>query len=273
MDNAKLKWLLKCADKLRDSQPDLLDVATLLTQLGVEFRTVTGREGYGELRISEERKFQIIIKTATGQLIWNRRERFAAAHELGHLLLLQKWNYRPRRSDEREYFLCERMCNRFAGRLLINPRAVYEIDYDTPESCLNGVLELAKRYQVSLQAAAKELAMTRSGIAVCYVLTGKKMISWGVSSIGSFKETRNRLFEKAFNGDDLPVDLKASQACTFWLSERLPELPLRENVTTGKLQLREAELVSIITKRTPAILRQQAFSGRSSALASNASEA
>jgi hypothetical protein len=274
MDRNKLAWLLKCADKLRSSQPDVVDVAQLLTQLGVAYRTVAGSDGYGELRIGEGRRFQVIIKTATGQLLWNRRERFAAAHELAHFLLVQKWDYRPSRSDEREYFLCEGMCNRFAGRLLIDPKAVFGIDCNTPESCIDGVLNLAARYHVSLQVAAKELAMNRHGLAVCYALPLERKITWGISSIGGFKETRNRAFgfPHAKNLHDLPAESESGRACAFWLYERLPAVSINGDLRIGTLSLKQAELVSIITNEAPGVFQQQAPSGWESAFASRIPE-
>jgi hypothetical protein len=260
MNQTKLSWLLKCADRLRDNEGHAVDVAGLLAALNIEYRTVAGLNGHGELRVGGDGAFSIVIKTAAGKLLWDRQERFTAAHELAHVLLLRKWNYRPQRSDPREYFACERMCNRFAGRLLVSPAAVERIDYHSPQACLSGVRELATKCLVSLEVAAKELALTRPGVAICFVATSERLIVWGVSSIGTFKETRDRSvveLREDINRRELASD--ASRACALWLSKSLQNPSLYGSVRAATISLRRGvELVSLIEKGTLAVSEQQA---------------
>ncbi len=262
MTENRLPWLLKCADKLRTSHSDSVDIAQLLTQLGVGFKTVTGQGGHGELRIDEGRGFRVIIKTDASNLLWSHRERFAAAHELAHLLLLRKWNYRPERSYQREYFQCETLCNRFAGRLLINPKAVSQVDCDSPQGCIDGILKLASQYNVSCEVAAKELAMSRSGVAVCSALVPEKVITWGVCSIGNLKVTRKRAFQSPRypTTSNILIEPETARACIAWLYDRLPAVSADQNFQIGTRRLGRSELVSIIVKETPVVIdsRRQA---------------
>lgn len=238
MDETKLKWLLDRADQIRTGEDVSVDIAGLLSKLNIEYRTVTGSSGHGELRRGIDGTLRVIIKTAEGRLLWDRQERFTAAHELGHALLLQEWQYRPQRGNQSEYFACEHMCNRFAGRLLVAPDSIEQIDCHDPVACLLNVRRIAEACLVSLEVVARELVVSRPSIAVCFVNTEARRIGWGVSSFVRLCETRNRKFARSAKDSKNKQEFTSDPiaACRNWLNDSLGGMELSPLVT-GRLKL------------------------------------
>jgi hypothetical protein len=88
------------------------------------------------------------------------RQRFALAHELGHSLFFNTDGSRPLRpysrdeSDEPE----ERLCNIFAGEILVPEYSLREIIQNAKEPKLEILLNLARVFNVSVQCLAIRVA-------------------------------------------------------------------------------------------------------------------
>jgi hypothetical protein len=81
-------------------------------------------------------------------------ERFTIAHELGHRVLLEESDFRPRRRAE--YWLGERLCHHFASSLLIRPTLLDQIsEPDCVADLTSAVNLVAGRARVSYEPAAR----------------------------------------------------------------------------------------------------------------------
>lgn len=85
-----------------------------------------------------------------------RPERFTIAHELGHFVLQQESNFRPRRRAE--YWLGESLCDHFASRLLIREQMLEGLQTPrTTTDLMELVNEVARAAEVTAEPAAKAL--------------------------------------------------------------------------------------------------------------------
>lgn len=84
-------------------------------------------------------------------------ERFTIAHELGHLILLQESEFRPKRRAE--YWLGEQLCHHFASRLLIRSSLLDEVgEPEGVADLMAAVNRVAQRAQVTAEPAARAVA-------------------------------------------------------------------------------------------------------------------
>jgi hypothetical protein len=236
-----LPWLLRCADRLRGEQRGAIDIGKLLRTSDIEVRTIESSRGSGSLGQGKDGRYIITIKQREGTLLWSPRDRFTAAHELGHFLLIKKWNFKPSPSERKEYFLCEQLCNRFAGRLLVDAKEVAAAKPSSANACQETVRRLARRFDVSLEVAARELAEQHTGIACCLVQElrsePRNRLVWGVSSLRGLHVTRSRLMKEA------PIGM-----CLSWCNELLDgELFPREPSVSHRIVTSSTSLVTLVT--------------------------
>jgi hypothetical protein len=196
--NDKLVWLLERADQLRAEQRGAIDIPSLFTQLGIELRLVSSASGSGALNLTEHGHYIVTVKTYHPALLWSPRDRFSAAHELAHALLFEKWRFHPSPENRREYYRYEHLCNRFAGRLLVDPLLAANTCRGPATEVLDDLLALARMCEVSLEATARELLTHHEQLVFSRVElninSAKCQLLWGVASLDSFRETRYRYF-------------------------------------------------------------------------------
>ena len=110
--------LARDAARLRASDRCPIDLNVIARRLGVRLVIEPNAAVDGQLQ-KDSRETAIVVRGRD----WNdARARFSAAHEIGHHLL--DLYGAPRPGDRREYWELERVCHRFAGRLLIPDAAV-----------------------------------------------------------------------------------------------------------------------------------------------------
>ena len=219
MNEERLAWLLRCATRLRGEEREAINLQAILSQFGVSVHTISGetaaRSPAGILGRKKNGDFVIGVKTAEPAFLWRPRDRFTIAHELGHLLLIRKWNYSPPPEQHREYFACEALCNRFAGHLLIDRRAISPKPAVSAEACLEEVRTLSRRFDVSLEVAAREFVQAHPGTMVCAVRPradmGGSQILWIVSSLEKICQTRGYVFK----------DTPPEKACLRWYEKSM----------------------------------------------------
>lgn len=86
------------------------------------------------------------------------RQRFSAAHELGHIVLIQNQPSRVFCSNEKDSWI-EKLCDRFAGDILMPDEAIMDLYRSSPSICLE---EMASVFRVSNQVA--EIQMEHLGV-------------------------------------------------------------------------------------------------------------
>jgi Zn-dependent peptidase ImmA (M78 family) len=158
--NGKAEWLLDYANKLNPDGLSPLHIRRLLRSLEISLRKVTKRSGNkreAELhRLGPGQYCIYLTRTTNTPRPLSVRERFTLAHEIGHVLLDYKFNWRP--TSEREYHLGERLCNVFAARLLVPEAALTGLAMADPQQGLATLTLLARRFRVSKEVAARRIA-------------------------------------------------------------------------------------------------------------------
>jgi len=92
------------------------------------------------------------------------RERFTAMHELAHFIVEKETSFRPGR--RRDYWELEKLCDAFAGRMLI-PDSLLGAFFSLtdPTKALVLTMQLARKGIVSFEVAARAVARTKTGFA------------------------------------------------------------------------------------------------------------
>jgi Zn-dependent peptidase ImmA (M78 family) len=147
--------LARDAARLRASDRCPIDLDLIARRLGVRIVIEPNAALDGQLR-KNSRETAIVVRGRD----WNDpRARFSAAHEIGHHLL--DLYGAPRPGDRREYWELERVCHRFAGRLLVPDAAVSWVRESQPkcsEQLLIMCRRLAAHTKVSRAALSYRLA-------------------------------------------------------------------------------------------------------------------
>jgi len=157
----RLHWLLDYARRitndLRPCQP--VDLENLIKQESISLERdgdpgVRGPQGL--LEADPCRGLVIRIRQRTvGSPGLTVRERFTVAHELGHSLLIKQFSWNPLAGDD--FHACERLCNLFAGALLVPDSVLTKIEIKSAADTISSVLFLSRVYQVSRHVAARRL--------------------------------------------------------------------------------------------------------------------
>lgn len=113
-------WLLAQAASMTASVTGAVPIEQLLAEHHIEVNIVVGR-GPAILRIKEPIGYTIDLpRHETTPYSPSSRERRVLGHELGHALLIDRFNLRP--TTSREIHMVETICDDFAGRLLVPDR-------------------------------------------------------------------------------------------------------------------------------------------------------
>jgi hypothetical protein len=118
------------------------------------------------------------------------RNRFTMAHELAHIFLFKKFKWSGVSREQREYRLCERICDNFASRLLVPDDAIATLKATSPRDLLDAMFSLAHVLGVSLEVIARRVSERLTNVAVFkgHSTTNTKKnevirIVWGANSI------------------------------------------------------------------------------------------
>jgi hypothetical protein len=179
-------WLHSRATALRVGTEHPINIKKLLEGFGIHLLLEPAERRSGALSQSVDRKWFVVVRGKRSMNSLTAIDRFTAAHELGHFLLITHWNYSPSIKNKRDYYECEELCNQFASRLLIDRDAVESLVIQSPRECLGVIRDLAKRYLVSNEAVARAIVETHSKVSVCAFMNspnGGWTRSWGVSSL------------------------------------------------------------------------------------------
>jgi len=159
MQDRERTWLLKCAERLNPRNEFPVHVRRLLHELSIPLKKVTpGKRGkaLAELHKLGPGEYRIeLVRESLSPRPLSARERFTLAHELGHVLLDHRFNWRP--TTEREYHRGERLCNVFAAKLLVPDSALQDLEPGGPDEGLNVLRTVTRRCRISLEVAARRL--------------------------------------------------------------------------------------------------------------------
>jgi hypothetical protein len=158
--------LVRDASRLHEGERCPIDVEVMARRLGLRVCLEPNASALGGLHHGPHgRKV-----TVRGHRLDNARVRFTAAHEIGHHLLDLYGVGRP--ADRREYWAIERLCNAFAGHLLVPDAAVEwtrEAIADGPHALLCRTRVLAERALVSRAAVSHRLGPELGNVAFCEI--------------------------------------------------------------------------------------------------------
>lgn len=156
-------WLRRKAIELSRGLP--VDVEAIIAAEGVLLRRVEPEHSLlrdGEARRTREGKFVIAY-------VHRRRERsrFTLAHELAHILLSRDLNCEP--ADESNYWWHERLCDDFAGRLLIRDEV---LDSLRRRSLVDWTRAVATTTVTSTETAARRVTNVRPNASIAELAHG-----------------------------------------------------------------------------------------------------
>ena len=150
------------AERLATVDDGPTDLTRVLSsaQVGLRLVTTESSEKHGRIRqapngweITVFRNKQ--VRSTPGSL--SGRERFTTAHEFGHYLVETLFGFRSR--SRGEYWRLEKLCNEFAGQLLI-PSSALSFDADQTRSACDVatlVADIAHRTQVTMEPVARRI--------------------------------------------------------------------------------------------------------------------
>jgi hypothetical protein len=134
-----------------------VDLTTICEELGLGLR-VAGADGRRRGALMQRgRSWEVVLmRTSPRPRAIAAHERFTIAHEIGHYVLLQEADFRPRR--QAEYWLGESLCHHFASRLLIRSSFLANAGLcESTADLMVAVNEVAGRAQVTAEPAARAL--------------------------------------------------------------------------------------------------------------------
>lgn len=171
--------LARDARRLHEGERCPIDVEVMARRLGLRVCLEAGAPALGSLHHGPDGR-KVVVR---GDRLDDVRARFTAAHEIGHHLLDLYGLGRP--VDRREYWAMERLCNAFAGHLLVPDVAVEwtrEVVEQGPGPLLRRSRLLAERALVSRAAVSHRLGPELGNVAFCEI-TFDSAPSTGVTGI------------------------------------------------------------------------------------------
>ncbi len=186
MNDEMTSWLLSKAGALRKGVQNEIDIERSLREFGIRLLLQTSDRRSGALSKSVEGEWVVMVRGKRQVNCLTAADRFTAAHELGHYLLIKHWNHSPSIDNKRDYYDCESLCNQFASRLLIDHGEIASSAIESPQECLGRVRGWAKQYMVSNEAAARVVVETHPSMVICAfkrVESGRWNRSWAVASL------------------------------------------------------------------------------------------
>ena len=174
MPDDPLHWLASYAERLNGPFDGAVEIEDILAHfkirhnLKIQAQDSSDRKSGGHLISSERQSYSIIITrpmqvhATVGSDDYTARERFTLAHELAHVLLIQNFGFNPQKGPE--YYQCERLCDAFAGALLVPHRWVNDVRVNSAAQLLAYLGSLAARLRVSRAVVAVEMVKFRTGI-------------------------------------------------------------------------------------------------------------
>lgn len=198
----RLAWMLESAEILTRGRALPVQIRHLLKELDVDLikEVEPKRDGSGELRKSSRSNYQIVLFRATDAPRPLRpRERFTVAHEIGHLLLEERYQWHPTTSAD--YHLREDFCNQFAAHLLIPEEQLDQLLLPSATAALGHLLHVSQTCRVSLEVAARRIAGHVPNIAYVTVIEtknrgGERVFAslWGAGRTGNISMARRKHF-------------------------------------------------------------------------------
>jgi hypothetical protein len=153
VNEEQLHWLLRCADRLNAAVQPPIDIEGIVRQWRIELRRETRTDAGCEGTTSRTVDGRYLITLFPHRA--KHRERFTLAHELGHVLIEEKFGWTP--TNDREYYQREEWCNKFAARLLVPDAPLQKCRMDSITLAIRSVLWLARTCFVSREVAARRL--------------------------------------------------------------------------------------------------------------------
>lgn len=242
MKDDLLERLLGKAKELRAGLRGSIQVHELCERLGISIEEDRLLSVDGRLIKRPDGSFCILVKEDTANYDFYPRNRFTIAHELGHYILLQDYGMNSRMENNSEYFRVEKLCNRFAGSLLVDGTMLEKSLWHDPYRICAQFAKIASVCRVSVEVAAREYIC--NGLEAVVGCTGvrknKSVLDWGFCSIIGFGETRHRGLREGTCLDNLKN----------WTEETL-------KIDLSKIETDSAEVFLGKNRRLSAIIRKR----------------
>ena len=124
-------------------------------------------------------------------------ERFTIAHEIGHILLKEKFDWTPDSKDE--YRVKEEFCNIFAANLLVPKRAIEVFKYDDAKKAFKSLKKVRKKCNVSYEVSARRISDVVGHIIYVYGVKKRDAndepvvkVKWSASEIEEYPLNRHK---------------------------------------------------------------------------------
>lgn len=144
------------AAALREGLLSPLDLDAVLARLELPLVRRVGGGSKREARLVRvDHGYEIRLYSDPDRSPFDARERFTVAHEIAHYWVERRFGYRPR--NDHAYWRLERVCNLFAGHLLVASEDLNELRRNPPLTSSELFLRtdaLADELRISFAAAA-----------------------------------------------------------------------------------------------------------------------
>ena len=205
MKDELLDRLVGKAKELRASLRGPIQVSKLCEQFGIGIEKDKLLAVDGRLIKRPDGSLCILVKHDLTHDDLHPRQRFTIAHELGHYILLENHGMSSLTENNSEYFRVEKLCNRFAGALLVDSSMLEKTLWHDPYRICAQIAKVASVCRVSVQVVAREFICNglQAVIGCTGVRKNKPVLDWGFYSMLGFEETRYRGLREATCLDNL----------------------------------------------------------------------
>jgi hypothetical protein len=181
------------ATSLRGSHRGSIDIIGVCEKFGIPVRPKVNFDKDATLMKGPSGRYYITYSGKEGELLPTKRDRFSIAHELAHCYLIEAHGMVFNPEEKYSYYEIERLCDEFAGELLVDSRTLKKMDIDSPRALLVSIDEISSRFGVSREVAAFRMALYKPewvAGCICQTVTPPKF-DWIISSEGTHYHGRN----------------------------------------------------------------------------------
>ena len=242
MKDELLDRLLGKAKELRVGIRGPIQVQELCKRLGLSIEKDKLLPVDGRLIKRPDGSLCVLIKQAATSDAFYSRQRFTIAHEIGHYLLLDDCGMRSSPANNSEYFRIEKLCNRFAGALLVDSSLLERALWNDPYRICAQIAKVASICVVSVEVVARECIYNglEAVVGCTGVIKDKPVLDWGYCSFDGFWETKYRGLREGTCLDNLKN----------WTAETL-------QIDLNKLETDSAEVSLQKHKRLAAVIQKR----------------
>ena len=201
MHTKYLSWLKECAHHINKKYKLPIHTRKVLDYFGIKLiKEIKNNSRYKKGALYTDADGQYIVslfRNTKNPKPLSTDERFTIAHEIGHILLKEKFTWTPDSKDE--YRIKEDYCNIFAASLLVPERAINLFEYGNGKNAFKSLKKVRQKCNVSYEVSARRISNTFSHIVYVHGTKTRNSnnkivvkINWSSSDIEKYPLNRHK---------------------------------------------------------------------------------